>query len=99
MKHVVVVRVADFTDGLARDGVEIQFGLGRDFAADDDEVRLGVGFAGDAAEFVLREAGVQHVIRNRIAHLVRMAFANRLRRKDEVLAHVIYGVIGLTMTY
>ena len=58
-----------------------------DFAADDDEVGLGVGFAGDAAELVLREAGVQHGIGNGVAHFVRMAFADGLGGKDKVFAH------------
>ena len=84
----------------AGDGVEIQLRLGGDFAADDDEVGLGVGFAGDAAELVLREAGVQDVIRNGVADLVGMALADRLRRKDEIFAHNNFtGVPWLSMTY
>ena len=66
---------------------EIELGLGRDFAADDDDVGLGVGFAGDAAELVLREAGVQHGIGNGVGDLVRMAFADGLGGKDVIVAH------------
>ena len=89
VKNVVVVRIADVANGLARDGVEIELGLGRDFAADHDEIALGVGLAGDAAVFVLRQAGVQHVIGNGVANLVRMAFADGLRRKNKVFTHSI----------
>ena len=90
VKHVVVVDVADFADGLARDGDVIELRLGGDFTADDGDVGLDVTFAGDAAEFVLRETGVQHGIGNGVGDLVRMAFADGLRRKDIVFAHGIW---------
>ena len=88
VEHIVVMRVADFADRLARDGVEVQLGLGGDFTADHHEVAFGVGLAGDAAAGVLGQAGVQHRIGDRVANFVRMAFADGLRRKDEVFAHV-----------
>ena len=78
MKNIIIMRVTNVADGLARNGVEIQLRLRRDFAADDDEIRFCVSFAGDAAELVLREAGVQHIIRNGVAHFVRVAFADGL---------------------
>ena len=89
VEHVVVVHVADFADGLAGDLDEIELGLGGDFAADDDDVGFGVALAGDAAELVLREAGVQHGIGNGVANLVRVAFADGLGGKDKVFAHSI----------
>ncbi len=87
MKHVILVRVADVADGLARDLVEVQLGLGGDFTADHHEVALGVGFTRHAAVPVLRQTGVQHIIGNGVANLVRMAFADGLRGKYEVFAH------------
>ena len=69
--------------------LKIEFRLGRDFAADHHEIAFGVGLAGDAAELVLREAGIQHVIGNGVAYLVRMAFADGLRRKNKVFTHSI----------
>ena len=54
MKHIVVVDVTDFADGVARDLHEVELGLRGDFAADDGDVRLHIGFAGDTAEFILR---------------------------------------------
>ena len=45
---------------------------------DDDDVGLHIGFAGDAAELVLRERGVQHGVGNGVGDLVRMAFADGL---------------------
>ena len=91
MEHVVVVHVADFADGVAGDFGEVEFGARGDFAADDDDVGFGVAFAGDAAEFVLRQAGVQHGVGNGVANLVRMAFADGLRGKDVVFAHELIG--------
>ena len=87
MEDVVVIDVTDFPDCIARNLDEINYFTGIfesnlwycDFAADDDDVGLGVAFAGDAAELVLREAGVQHGVGNGVANLVRMAFADGLR--------------------
>ena len=90
VEHVVVVRVTDVTNRLTRDGVVIEPRFGRDFAADHHQVAFGVGLAGDATVFVLREAGVQDSVRNRIANFVRMALADGLRRKDIVLAHSVF---------
>jgi len=87
VEHVVVVHIADFADGVAGDFGEVKPGARGDFAADDDDVGFGVTFAGDAAEPVLREAGVQHGVRNGVTNLVRMAFADGLRGKYEVFAH------------
>ena len=89
VKDVVLVRVADVADGLAGDGVVIQHRLGRDLAADHHQVALGVGFTGNAAGRVLGQAGIQHRIRNGVAHFVRVALANGLGRKDVVFAHGI----------
>ena len=87
MKHIVVVHVADFADGFAGQLREIQLGLGRDFTAHDHDVRLHVSLTSHAAELVHRETRVQDRVRNGICDLVRMAFADGLRRKDESIAH------------
>jgi hypothetical protein len=89
MEHIVVVRVADATDGFAGDGVEIELRLGGDFTADHHEVGLGVRLASHAAVFVLGQTRVKDGIRNRVADFVRMAFADGLRREDVVFAHSI----------
>ena len=62
--------------------IEIELRLGRDFAADDDDVALDVGLAGHAAAFVLREAGVEDGVGNGVGNLVRMAFADGFGRKN-----------------
>jgi hypothetical protein len=87
MEHVVVVDVADAANRLAGDLHEVEPGLGRDLAADDDDVRLDEGLARDAAELVLSEAGVEDGVRNRVGDLVGMSLADRFRREDVPVAH------------
>jgi hypothetical protein len=87
VEDVVVVHVADLADRGARDLLEVELGLGGDLAADDDHVRLDERLTGDAAVLVLRQAGVEHRIGNRVGDLVRMAFADGLRREDESIGH------------
>ena len=77
--------------------VIIQSGFGGDFAADHDEVALGVSLTSHAAVFVLRQARVQHRVGNRVANLVRMAFADGLRGKDIVFAHGRSNRTGLSI--
>src|SRR5688572_12957170 len=86
MEYVIVVDVADLADAVACDFDEVELGLRRDLTADDDGVRLHIGFARNAAELVLGEACVKDRIGNRIGDLVRMTLANRFRGED-VLVH------------
>ena len=87
MKHVVVVDIADLADGFAGDGHEVELGLGGDLAAHDGDVGLHVGLAGDAAEPVLRQAGVQHGIGDGVRHLVWMALADGFGGEDITIIH------------
>ena len=83
MEDVVVVHVADLADGVADDFLEVDLGLGGEFAGDDDVVALDQGLAGDAGEPVLREAGVEDGIRDAVSDLVRVALADGFGREDE----------------
>ena len=87
MKNIVAVDIANTADGIAHDLLDVELGLGRDLAADADYVALDEGLAGDAAGFVLREAGVEHGIGDRVGDFIGMAFANRLGGKNVVFAH------------
>ena len=73
VEDVVVVHVADLADGGADDFLEVDLGLGGEFAGDDDVVALDQGLAGDARETVLREAGVEDGVRDAVGDLVRVA--------------------------
>src|SRR6185295_8798207 len=84
MKNVIIVCITNVADGLASDGVKIEFRLGGDFSADNDEIALGVSLASDATVRVLLQARVQDRIGNGIANFVWMGLANGFRRKDVV---------------
>ena len=87
VKDVFGMSITDGADGGANELIEVQFSAGGDFPCDDDEIGLNQGFAGDAAEGVLGEAGIKHRIGDSVADFVGMAFADRLRGKDEVPFH------------
>ena len=59
VEAVLRAGVADVADRLAHDFLEVDDGVGRDFAGDDDEAGGDQRFAGDAALRVLREDGVE----------------------------------------
>ena len=83
VEDVVVVHVADVADRGADDFLEVDLGLGGEFAGDDDVVALDQGLAGDAGEPVLRETGVEDGIRDAVGDLVRVALADGFGREDE----------------
>ena len=60
-------------DGGADDFLEVDLGLGGEFAGDDDVVALDQGLAGDAGEAVLREAGVEDRVGDAVGDLVRVS--------------------------
>ena len=68
-------------DDAAHEALEIDVGLGRDFAGDDDQAGGGQRLAGDAAVGILVEAGVQDGVGNLVGDLVGMTFGDGLRRK------------------
>ncbi len=61
-------------DGAADDVLEIDVGLGGDFSGDDDQAGGGEGFAGDAADGIVGEAGVEDGVGNLVGDLIGMAF-------------------------
>ena len=87
VENVVVVHVADLADGIADDLHVIELRLGGDLAADDGDVALHIGLAGHAALRVLRQAGVEHGVGNRVGDLVGVAFADGFGGKNEATGH------------
>jgi hypothetical protein len=61
--------------------LEIDVGFGGDFSGDDDQAGGGEGFAGDPAEGVFGEAGVEDGVRNLVGDLIGMAFGYGFRRE------------------
>ena len=70
------VVVADGGDHAAHQALEIDVGLGGDFAGDDHEAGGGQGFGGDAAVGVLLQAGVENGVGDLVGNLVGMAFGD-----------------------
>src|SRR5690606_16613448 len=64
-----VVGVANFANDLADNGRVVDDGLGRDFAGNDRHAGGDHGFAGDAAERVLRQQRVEHAVRDLVGQL------------------------------
>ena len=62
VENVVRIDVAYLAHGVAHDFLVVEDGLRRDFARDYDAVALYESLAGDAAEFVLLEAGVENAV-------------------------------------
>jgi hypothetical protein len=81
VEDVVVVHVADVADRGADDFLEVDLGLGGEFAGDDDVVALDQGLARDARETVLREAGVEDGIGDAVGDLIRVALADLFGRE------------------
>ena len=82
------VVIADGGDDAAHEGLEIDIGLGGDFAGDDDQAGGGQGFAGHAAVGVLLEAGVEDGVGNLVGDLVGMTLGHRLRGKQKTIAQI-----------
>ena len=87
MEYVVVVDVADASNGFSNHLVVVKVGLGGDFTTDHDHIAFDKGFASHSARFVLCEAGIQNGVGNGIANLVRMAFTDGFRRENVIFAH------------
>src|ERR1051326_7154286 len=73
------VVVSDGLDGPAHNLLEIDIGLGRDFAGDHDQAGGGEGFAGYPADGIVGEAGVEDSVGNLVGDLIGMAFGDGLR--------------------
>ena len=82
------VVVADGGDDAANQALEVDVGLGGDFAGDDDEAGRGQGFGGHAAVGILLEAGVQDGVGNLVGNLVGMTFGDGLRGKQKTVAQL-----------
>ncbi len=82
------VVVADRGHHAAHQALEVDVGLGGDFAGNDDQAGCGEGFGGDAAIGVLLQAGVENGVRDLVGNLVRMAFGDGLRGKQKTIAQL-----------
>ena len=80
--------VADGGDHAAHQALEVDVGLGGDFAGDDHQAGGGQGFGGHAAVGVLLQAGIENGVGNLVGNLVGMAFGDGLRGKQKTIAQL-----------
>ena len=78
VEAVVGARVADVADRVADDGLEVDVGVGRDLAEDEHEARRRGRLARDAGVGVVADDRVQDRVGDLVAHLVGVAFGDRL---------------------
>ncbi len=79
------VVVADPAHSLARDLLDVDVGVGRDLAGDDDEAGVDERLAGDPAVGVIAQDGVEHAVGDLVGDLVGVALGDRLGG-EQVLA-------------
>ncbi len=77
------VRVADLRDLLARRSRDVDVGLRRDLAGDDDEPGRDQRLAGDPAVDVVTKDGVEDGVRDLVGDLVRVALGDGLGREEK----------------
>ena len=99
----LVLFVSDVFDTGARNAVPLTHELGQsvrvgqpDFASDDDLVRCGKSFAGDAGLGFLGQHCIKDSVRNPVADLVGVALAHALGGEHIVLA--AHGKCSIKMT-
>ena len=80
--------VADGGNDAADKALEIDVGLGGDLAGYDHQAGGGEGFSGDAAVGVLLQADVQNGVGDLVGNLIRVAFGDGLRGKQETIAQL-----------
>ena len=79
MEDVIIIDVTDVTHSFADHFGVVELGARGDFATHHDQIAFHEGFARHSASAVARQAGVENVIRDGVANLVRMAFTDRFR--------------------
>jgi hypothetical protein len=88
VEPVVAVRVADLADRGPDDLLEVDVCRGRDLAEDEHEPRGGRRLARDPGVRILADDRVEDRVADLVAHLVRVAFGDRLGREEGPLGGV-----------
>ena len=91
--------VADLPDGVADDLLIIDDRIGRDLAADDHKAGGSHGLTGDAAHGVLREAGIENGIRDRVTDLVGMSLCHGFRCKNKFTHEAPFFFCGFDLCF
>ena len=76
VESLVAGVVADLDDLLPHDGRDVEVGVGGYLSGDQDVAGAGYGLAGDAAQGVLSETGVEDGVADCVAEFVGVAFGH-----------------------
>ena len=88
MKDVVVIDIADLTNGFTNDFFIVKFGVGSNFSSQNDHIALNQCFASNTALGILFQTCIQYTIGNEIRNFIWVAFANGFRGECKRLNHV-----------
>ena len=87
------VVVADAAHGLARDFLDVDVGVGRDLAGDDDQAGVHERLARDAAVGIVAQHRVEHSVGDLVGDLVGVTLGHRLGGEQElVIGQVAHGL-------
>ena len=85
--YMIITVISSILNGLPHDGFHVGACRRAEFPGNKNFARRCQHFTGDAGIRIFFEAGVQNVVRNRVAELVRMACRDGLCRQDVVIFH------------
>ena len=96
MKNIILIGVADFSNGATRQTVVIKFCAGSYFTGEDNYVAFYQDFAGDVALFVLLQAGIENGVGNVVGNLIGMPLPYRFGRENEFLRHNYFSIYDIS---
>ena len=85
--YIIITVISGSLNRLPHNGFHVRACRRAEFSGHKNFARRRQHFAGDASIRIFFEAGVQNVVRNRVAELVRMACRDGLCRQDVVIFH------------
>ena len=85
--YMIITVVSGIPNSLPHDGFHVGACRCAEFSSNKNVARRRQHFTGNAGIRIFFEAGVQNVVRNRVAELVRMACRDGLCRQDVFIFH------------
>ena len=76
MKNIIIIHIADATNGVTNDRFVIQLRTCCDFATYTHDVAFNKGLTRHATALVLCETGIKNRIADGVTHFIRMPFAD-----------------------
>ena len=85
--YMIITVISSILNGLPHNGLHVRACRRAEFSSNKNFARRRQYFAGDAGIRIFFEAGVQNIVRNRVAELVRMACRDGLCRQEVFIFH------------